>query len=192
MSSTVREEKNAIRAEMLKKRLEISEDEKSSLEAEIIKKFTSLTSFRYADTILLYYPIKGEVNVLPIMEKAIAQGKKIAFPRCQESGIMSFHYVSDLSELNTGKFSIPEPSEELPKYSRKSSEHDIIIVPAVTYDRKGYRIGYGKGYYDRYLCSFKGTVVGISLDRFMSKELPRGRYDKQVNVVLTEKGVYTS
>lgn len=155
-------------------------------------KLLSLASFRFAETVLLYYPIKGEINVLPIVEAAIKAGKKVAFPLCDsESSTMTYHIVSSLNELKEGSYGIPEPSCELPVYAPSKDKNDLIIIPAVCFDRHGYRVGYGKGYYDRYLNSFGGTAVGVTFHKLLLPSVPRGRFDKHVSLIVTEKGAYS-
>lgn len=187
--TTLKEEKKKLREELLQLRSEISKDDREKAESAVVMKLLSLASFRFAETVLLYYPIKGEINVLPIAEAAIKAGKRVAFPLCDtESSTMTYHFVSDLCELKAGSYGIPEPSSELPIYLPSKDKNDLIVIPAVCFDRQGYRIGYGKGYYDRYLNTFGGTAVGVTFHRLLLPSVPRGRFDKHVSLIVTEKG----
>ena len=187
---TLKEEKKKLREELLALRSEIVGEEREKAETAVVSRILSLTSFRFAETVLIYYPIKGEINVLPIAEAALKTGKQVAFPLCDvESSTMTYHIVSDLSELKTGSYGIPEPSSELPVYTPEKDKNDLIIIPAVCFDRQGYRIGYGKGYYDRYLNSFDGTAVGVTFNKLLRQSVPRGRFDKHVSLIVTEKVV---
>lgn len=187
--TTLKEEKKKLREELLQLRSEISKDDREKAESAVVMKLLSLASFRFAETVLLYYPIKGEINVLPIAEAAIKAGKRVAFPLCDtESSTMTYHVVSDLCELKAGSYGIPEPSSELPIYLPSKDKNDLIVIPAVCFDRQGYRIGYGKGYYDRYLNTFGGTAVGVTFHRLLLPSVPRGRFDKHVSLIVTEKG----
>ncbi len=190
--TTLKEEKKKLRKELLALRSEIIGEERKKAEDAVVSKLLSLASFRFAETVLLYHPIKGEINVLPIAEAAIRAGKQVAFPLCDtESSTMTYHIVSDLSDLKTGSYGIPEPSNELPLYLPSKDKNDLIIIPAVCFDRQGYRIGYGKGYYDRYLNDFGGTAVGVTFDKLLRQSVPRGRFDKHVSLIVTEKGAIT-
>ncbi|MBQ8255013.1 MAG: 5-formyltetrahydrofolate cyclo-ligase [Clostridia bacterium] len=190
--TTLKEEKKKLREELLQLRGEISNDEREYAEAAVVSKLLSLASFRFAETVLLYYPIKGELNVLPIVDAAIKAGKKVAFPLCDaESSTMTYHVVSDISELKAGSYGIPEPNSELPLYTPSKEKNDLIIIPAVCFDRQGYRIGYGKGYYDRYMGSFGGTAVGVTFHKLLRPSVPRGRFDKHVSLIVTEKGAFS-
>ena len=193
MNGSIREQKNILRAELMHLRSEIADGERAAAERSVFQRIISLVSFRYAENILLYYPIKNEVDIISIAEYALKSGKGVAFPKCDSgSCTMTFHYINSIDELALGTYGIREPKSNAPLYDCQSSERDVILVPAVGFDRMGYRIGYGKGYYDRYLNGFKGTSIGICFDKLLKHELPRGRYDKQVDIVLTEKGIYRS
>ena len=192
MKAGLKEEKSALRKELLYKRASVSFEKKTQAEKSIVSRFLSLASFRFANDVLLYYPIKGEVDVLPIFTAAIQAGKRVAFPLCNsESSTMTYHYVSSLDELQKGSYGISEPCKDAELYVPSKEKHDIIIVPAVCFDKDGYRIGYGKGYYDRYLNDFGGTVIGVAMSDFILPSLPKGRYDKSVDLILTEKGAFS-
>ncbi len=190
--TTLKEEKKKLREELLILRNEIPEDERKAAENTVVMKLLSLASFRFAETVLLYYPIKGEMDILAVANEAIKEGKKVAFPHCDTgSSTMTYHIVSSLDELKEGSYGIPEPPSELPVYTPSKDKNDLIIIPAVCFDRHGYRVGYGKGYYDRYLNDFGGTAVGVTFHRLLRSSVPRGRFDKQVSLIITEKGAFS-
>ena len=150
-------------------------------------------TFRYADIILMYYPKPDEIDIRPVAEAALAAGKKIAFPRCNPADhTMVFHYVSSLDELLPGSYNLMEPAESLPAFTPELAEKCNVacIVPAVVFDKKGFRIGYGGGYYDRYLAGFRGTKVGFAYRDFIVNSVPHGRFDLTVDVMITERGLY--
>ncbi|MBO5415846.1 MAG: 5-formyltetrahydrofolate cyclo-ligase [Clostridia bacterium] len=182
-----KEEKKALRAEYRRRRAEISEERKRELDARICREITSLACFRFADTVLMYYPIKGEIDITPVAAEAFARGKRVAYPICDtESRTMTFRYVESLSELREGSYSIPEPHESAPAFD--GGEHALCIIPAFAFDKDGYRLGYGGGYYDRFLKSFVGTALGAVYSEFLTDALPRGYYDIAASVVVTERG----
>ena len=102
---------------------------------------------------------------------------------------MVYHYVTDLDQLIPGKYGIMEPKEELPIYAPQLIMHAVCVLPAMVYDKEGYRLGYGKGYYDRFLSSFKGTKAGLIYSDFVIDKIPRGRFDLRSDIIITEKGV---
>ncbi len=188
----LRIKKNELREEYIAKRDLLDETVKAENDEKMCSLFTSLVTFRYADTVLLYVPMRNEINVLPIAQKAFEAGKKVGFPCCYpENRTMEFRIVGSLDELTEkDSYGIAEPSKECEIYDIQSNRTPAVcIVPAVVYDVKGYRIGYGRGYYDRYLSAFNGTKAGLIYSDFIIPQVPRGRYDLAVDVLITEKGV---
>ncbi|MBE6636945.1 MAG: 5-formyltetrahydrofolate cyclo-ligase [Ruminococcaceae bacterium] len=192
MKLGLRAEKHRIRQEMLARRLAIPNDIRHRADAAMVSRFVNLASFRFAEVLLLYAPIQGEPSLLAVCETAQKLGKAIAFPKCDpETNTMQYHLVPSIEALRVGAYGILEPEEQADIYHPHPDKHDICVVPAVCYDRNGYRIGYGKGYYDRYLSGFGGTTVGLTMHEFLLPTLPRGRFDRSVDLVITEKGVFT-
>ena len=183
-------QKDKIRTQYIDMRRKIDENEKSERDAKIRSLFMALVTYRYCDTLLLYVPTKREIDVMPLALSAIAAGKKVAFPACDTSiRTMEFRYVTDpKAQLTNMNMSISEPDKSCPVYS-PGTGHAVCLVPAIVYDGKGYRLGYGKGYYDRYLVNFTGTKVGFVYSDFIVDSVPRGRYDLAVDVLVTDKGV---
>lgn len=189
----LRERKNQIREKFKALRREMDPDLKVSCDSKLCQRFMSLATYRFADTILLYAPLKAEIDILPIAADALEKGKTVAFPRCNNNDhTMTYHIISDISELSEGSYGIREPDPSLPIYDPKRSEKEnaVCFVPALVFDKEGYRLGYGKGYYDRYLSNgFKGSRMGVIYSWCVTDTLPRGRYDTAVDFLLTEKGV---
>ena len=189
----IRKHKIEIRKQHLERRSKISLDVRAFRDRKICNNILSSAAYRYADIILLYYPVKGEVDVLPVMEAALASGKKVAFPRCREQDrSMKFHYVSSVADFEKGTYGLREPIASLPVFDplTDGQKKVLCIVPAVVYDRKGYRIGYGGGYYDRFFGIFKPASIGVAYEEFIVKTVPHGRYDISVDVVVSERGIY--
>ncbi|MBE6597021.1 MAG: 5-formyltetrahydrofolate cyclo-ligase [Ruminococcaceae bacterium] len=181
-----REEKRLLRTSFKKLRGEIPKSEKAILDRTICGTISSLACFRYARTLLLYSPIGSEIDVTPLASLALSKGKRVAYPVCDtESHEMVFRYVNDLSELVSGAYSILEPRDTAPEF--QFEKDSLCIVPALSFDKKGYRLGYGKGYYDRFLKRFEGTALGAVYDSLLSEELPRGYLDVSVGIIITER-----
>ncbi len=184
--------KNNIRTQYIEKRKELPPDVKKSRDDRICSLFTALVTYRYSDVLLMYVPTRREIDVLPIARRALESGKRIAFPCCDiKSHTMVFRLVTSLDQLTVaGTLGIPEPSPDCPVYSRDTaSGRAVCLVPGIVYDKKGYRLGYGKGFYDRYLPAFQGIKAGFVYSDFIIPNVPRGRYDLAVDVLVTEKGV---
>ncbi|MBQ8448496.1 MAG: 5-formyltetrahydrofolate cyclo-ligase [Clostridia bacterium] len=189
----IRKHKTEIREYYLAKRRGLEDAERAEKNEKICKNMLGSATFRYADIILMYYPKPDEIDIRPVAEAALAAGKKIAFPRCNPADhTMVFHYVSSLDELLPGSYNLMEPAESLPAFTPELAEKCNVacIVPAVVFDKKGFRIGYGGGYYDRYLAGFRGTKVGFAYRDFIVNSVPHGRFDLTVDVMITERGLY--
>lgn len=190
----VRDKKNAIRAEYKELRRAMDKDIKAERDRKICETATGLVSFRYADFVLLYAATEDEIDIYEIARVALERGKKIAFPRCRkEDHTMKYHIVESLDQLAPDSYGIKEPSEDLPVYDPETSTGSAIcFVPGLVYDKAGYRVGYGKGFYDRFLSSFKGSSIGVVYSDFIMPKVPRGRFDMKVDILLSEKGVKKS
>ena len=183
----VKEEKRALRAHYKEKRRLISSDAKAVLDAALCRAITELDAFRRADVILAFYPSFLEPDIIPVINEALKRKKRVAFPMCNVSDhTMRFKYVSDLSELKVGHYSIPEPPECNEEYS--GEEFAISIVPALAFDKNGFRLGYGAGYYDRFLSDFNGISVGAAYSKFITEDLPHDRFDIKTDIIISERG----
>lgn len=190
----IRKQKDEIRAEYKERRRLMDRDEKAARDAAICKAAEGLVSFRYAEYVLLYAATPDEIDVSGIAKCAFEKGKKVLFPRCdKKTHTMEYHIVSSLDELKIDSFGIAEPDESAPKYdAANDTAAAVCFVPGLVYDRAGYRLGYGKGFYDRYLSAFSGCSIGVVYSDYILNEVPRGHFDVSVDILLTEKGVRTT
>ena len=182
------EDKKKIREELSQKRRGVSEADRAAFNEMLFVKTVSCNAFKNADVILAYYPVKNEPDILKIVDTALKLRKKVAFPISDKDTYeLTFRYISDLSELKPGAYSIPEPSCDSELYV--NVPNTLCIVPALAFDRDGYRIGYGKGFYDRFLSSFEGYSIGLCYHEFLCDKLPTEKTDKKVNMIITNKEV---
>ena len=185
MSFPARDKKEQ-RAIYKARRGDIPEDVRALASDAICERVISLSSFRFADTVLAYSPIGSEVAIDKISRRALELGKKLAFPICDTlSREMTFRYVSSLDELAAGAYSIPEPRADAECYAQ--IQHSLCIVPALAFDRHGFRLGYGGGYYDKFLKKFDGVTLGVTYDSLVADTLPTGIYDVPVDIIVTER-----
>ena len=113
----IKEEKKALRSEYSSRRSAIDPEYKKKLDAKILDRFMSLATYRYAHTLLVYYPVKGEIDVRPLISAALSSGKRVALPRCEaKDSIMHFYYINSLDELDTGRFDLMEPSDKAERF----------------------------------------------------------------------------
>lgn len=187
----IKKQKDDIREEYKALRHEMSREEKFARDSAICQAVESLVSFRYAEFVLLYAAQPDEIDVSLIAQSALNKGKKILFPRCdKKTHTMKYHIVTSLDELTPDAYGIAEPPEDAPVYDSKNETGSAVcFVPGLVYDKAGYRLGYGKGFYDRYLSEFSGCTIGVVYSDYILPEVPRGRFDVSVDILLTEKGV---
>ena len=178
--------KALLRRELRAVRNALGAEYRRNAEEKMISSLLSLPQFQNAKTVLTFYPVGSEPAILPIAEAALTLGKRVAFPLCHPEGpFMTFHSVGSLDALTNGSYGIPEPDGISPAVSEL--EDAICIVPALAFDENGYRLGYGKGYYDRFLSSFDGVSVGLVFSSLLLCDLPRDEYDEKVDIIITEK-----
>lgn len=178
--------KKELRTFFLKKRATLCESSKKEYDEIICRRIISTDEFKRAKSVLAYYPIRKEIDILPVIYEALNNGKSVAFPKCCKNGIMEFKYVNTVDDLFKGAYNIPEPSESCVSF--RNGSHALCIVPALSYDFLGYRLGYGGGYYDRFLSDFKGIAMGVAYSDFIVSALPHNSYDKKISKIITEGG----
>lgn len=155
---------------------------------QICLSLQNLPVFKRASVIAGFYPIKSEVNLIPLLAQSLAEGKALLLPRCQADGTLTFHQVKRLPDLVPGTYGIPEPSPHSPVAA--PALIDLILVPGLAFDRGGFRIGYGKGYYDRFLPLLRGDCVtcGVAYSLQLADDLPTDPFDLPVQLLVTERG----
>jgi len=182
------DEKAALRRELRALRRAIPTKEKAMLDEALVAKALATEAYRNADLLLLYAPLSDEPNLLALADAAWRDRKQVAFPISHtETHTLTFHTIASLAELREGSYGIMEPSREAPIATLTSKT--LCIVPALAFDREGYRLGYGGGYYDRLLSDFSGHTLGLFYHKFLKNHLPRGEYDRAVELLITEKEV---
>ena len=132
-------------------------------------------------TLLIYISINSEIDTIKIINYFL-NTKNIAVPKIIDND-MFFCYVTNLNELTSGKYNIPEPTNE---NIVTDFDNAICIVPGICYDKKNYRVGYGKGYYDRFLSKNKIKTIGLCYKECMIEKIDNDKYDYKIDEVITE------
>lgn len=148
-----------------------------------------IPGYRNSRNIAAFYPLKGEANIMPIIEELALEGR-LLLPRCEGEGIMNFYKVNSLrKDLAKGHFGIMEPREGLEKFE---GEIPIFLVPGTKFNWDGCRVGHGKGYYDRFLAKYpKAYKAGIATPAQISQEpLPQKETDIRMDVIIACKERY--
>jgi 5-formyltetrahydrofolate cyclo-ligase len=187
----IRPIKKKMRAEAREMRRAMSPDSKRLLDRKIKNRLLNLWALRNVQTVLCYVSTEIEVDTRELINDLLKMGKRVAVPRCEGGpSEMNFYYINSLDDLSPGSFGVDEPDPTKSVMVGKT-DGSLCIVPAFMFDRSGYRLGYGKGYYDRYLSSYKGSTIGICYGENLKDELFHGKYDRTVEMVVTEKEILT-
>lgn len=186
----IKAEKSALR----KKYSAIRADEKSEdKDYRICNSFIGSEAYKSSDTVFIYYSVRAEADTLKIINTALADGKKVALPKCTDTGgNMNFYFIDDVSKsLIDGYFGLKEPD---PFFCKKAflGNKDVCVVPAVAADKRGCRLGYGGGYYDRFLSKFKGRTVALCYEECICDELPCDDYDVKIDIIITDRKIYVT
>lgn len=159
------------------------------MDEKILKKISLLRKYKNANVVFTYVSKSIEVDTYNIIEMCWKDGKKVAVPACnKETRTMKFYFINSFDDLEKGTFGLLEPNENKCREVRDFSE-GLCIVPGFAFDFSAYRLGYGYGYYDRFLQHFGGTTVGICYSNCITPKLPHGRYDKPVDIIVTNSYV---
>lgn len=187
MTEDLKLQKNELRARFKAVRASFSEEGKNRLDSLVADRFLTLPQYREAKTILFYVSLPLEVDTYYLMEQAFKDGKTVAAPRCVPgTREMEFFILRNFNDLAPGAFGVSEPKVDSCEKLTDLSE-GLCVVPALGFARDGYRLGYGKGYYDRFLARFSGQTVGLVYDACLKESLPHGRFDCRVQCIATEK-----
>lgn len=183
----IKEVKQNLRARYRQFRERMEPAQKLALDSGIQSRLLALPEYANSDTLFTYVSKSIEVDTTALIGAALANRKKVAVPRCvPDTYDMEFYYIRSMEELEKGLFGVLEP---VPGRSRPvlPGTDGLCIVPGLSFDAQGYRLGYGKGYYDRFLAGFRGITIGICYSGCVQWNLPHGYYDRPVDVLITEK-----
>jgi len=174
-------EKKSLRKPLLEKRENKSFDLLKIASEKIQKKLKKIYAFKNAQKIGVYYPIGSEIFTQDIIQELISQGKEIFLPKVTGE-TMEFRKIIDFSSLEHGSFDIMEPRDDCPV----ENNLDVILVPTVGIDLSGVRLGYGYGFYDKYLAENKTTTISLTLEKQIIKKIPKSDHDILIDWILTE------
>lgn len=185
-------EKQRLREERLASREALSEQERSVLDDRITQKLLATSEYAEATTVLTYVSVSSEVSTRMFIECALRDGKTVAVPRCLPGHCLEFVAIASLEQLVAAPFNLLEPAKELPAATEDQKNNSICIVPALLVDTKGYRLGYGAGFYDRFLSTYPGKKICLAYQQNLSQTmLPHTAFDVAVDMVITESDVLT-
>ena len=180
------EKKAPLRRELLARRDALPGREERS--RAIQRQVLALPEYRRARRLLLYLSQGSEVDTWPLLDCALAQGRAVYAPRCLDGqGNMAFYRVFSREDLAPGRFGLWEPLQERCPLLTEW-EGALCLVPGIAFDREGFRLGYGKGYYDCFLAAQPVRTVGLCFEALAFERLPRDGFDRPVGRLVTEAG----
>ncbi|MBR1563432.1 MAG: 5-formyltetrahydrofolate cyclo-ligase [Ruminococcus sp.] len=183
-------EKRELRAHYKKLRREMSPSERKQADRLITEAFLNSDEYRSCEMLLCFVSTGIEVSTREILTRAFAE-KTVLCPKCIGSpseGIMRFYEAGSFSELEEGTMGILEPSEKCREVTE--FENALCVLPGLCFDRRGYRLGFGGGYYDRFLAGFNGVKAGICYESCVCDELAHNEYDMKADMLFTDKCIY--
>ncbi len=193
IQESMQERKNLLRTEAHSKRN--AQENKDELSVEICATFGALPAYERAGTVMYYIDVRSEVRTRHALPAALASGKKIVVPWCNEKGELELFHLENMDELGVGMYKILEPRAELRSLSTKqvgATDLDLIMVPGVAFDRRGARMGHGKGYYDKLLqhARLDAPLVALAFECQLFAEIPTAEHDIFMDMIITERATY--
>ena len=188
------ETKAEIRKRILEVRKGMTDEDVASKSEAIVQKVIKTAEYKEADNILLYADCCREVMTRGIFEDALLHRKRIYFPRVDKlANRMEFYQVISIRQLERGYMDILEPKEDMhSRYKFQPKEDTLAILPGVAFDTSGYRIGYGKGFYDRFLVNRRQlSTMALAYSCQIVDEIPWDEHDIKMDKIVTEKIIYS-
>ncbi len=184
-------EKSFLRQQMLKKRSALNWLQVQGKSHEMTQYLFLLPQFVQANTVLVYLPIKNEVDTFPIIKTIWQQNKQVVIPICQPDNKLLLSHFNNIDDLTEGTFGIMEVKEDCLD-PVPSSSVEIVLVPGLAFDKSGHRLGYGKGYYDRFLKTLppKTPKVALAFDFQFLEKLPAEEHDVPLDIIVTNEGIH--
>ena len=179
-------EKERIRREILKRRRGLSQEYCRQADEAIVRSLLESSVYKTAGTVFVYVSMEGEVDTGELIRFSLEAGKVVAVPRCVDRGIMKACRIGGFGDLEKGAYGIWEPKESCGETD--PGEVDLAVAPCVSCSHDGKRLGYGGGYYDRYLPSSPAFRVALCREKLVCSRIPVERTDSLMDLVITEAG----
>ncbi|WP_078379707.1 5-formyltetrahydrofolate cyclo-ligase [Sutcliffiella halmapala] len=182
--------KGSLRQEMKATLATISKEQYTYASKKIQEALYATKEWQQATIIGVTVSRVPEVSTKAIIEQAWQENKKIVVPKCFPADkSMEFYFLENLHDLETVYFGLKEPNPATSLLCEKA-RINLMLVPGVVFDIRGYRIGFGGGYYDRYLEDFNGEKISLAFEEQVKKEIPYDAYDIPVNKLITNEEIY--
>lgn len=174
--------KKELRGRIREKRRSMTAGEIAVKSRVIMEKLFSMPQYQKASRIYAYVSHNQEVSTLEFMEQVLREGKVLLVPKVH-GDIMKYYEITSLSQLSPGAYGIYEPDTRMPD----TVSRGFMLLPGLAFDKEGYRLGYGGGFYDKYLSANQGHFkVGLAYDFQVVERLPRELHDIAADAIVTE------
>ncbi len=181
------EEKKKLRSRVLSHRKNLSSNAIKKISSAIDEKLRKLELYKSSKNIMFFVSKEGEIDTVTIIKRDIGL-KNIFVPKVSGKKLEVYRIKDFERDLSMGKFGILEPNKNAVRKCRANV--DLVIVPALVFDRQGHRLGYGQGYYDRFLSKIRAEKrVGVIYSEYLVDRISREPHDVPVRTIVTEKGV---
>ena len=185
-------DKSSLRSNYLAVRAAIPPESKELSDAAIFSQLCEFPIFDDASLVLSYVSFGPEVDTRILIDGLLVEGRRVAVPRVNRaSRSMTFREIASLDELEPGTMGILEPAPDLPVVSVGEMVGSVCLVPGLVFDGAGHRVGYGGGYYDRFLSLYPGDKIGLARTTMLSSNpLPMDCHDVPVDFIAHDNGVW--
>lgn len=181
-------DKAALRKRFLEGRRSLTYEERGKINEGIFRRLTAHPAYQQAQVVFLYCSTAEEIGTEQLLSDALRAGKTVCVPLCVSRGVMESRVIRQTSQLMPGRFGILEPPSNAPVVQPEAI--DFCVVPCLAADMAGHRLGYGGGYYDRFLTRTAATAAALCAERCLVPALPAEPHDRPCHMIVTERQVH--
>lgn len=180
--------KSSLRKKAVETRLTLPDH--ASRNRAIANRLEAYDVYRESGDVYAYVSMSEEVDTHTIIERAIRLGRSVFAPRVITNSSLEWVQIDSIDALHPGAFGVLEPVG--PASSKATADGAVALVPGVAFDREGFRLGWGKGYYDRFLSTFNGRTIALAFDCQIYDAVPVEAHDQPVEFLVTESEIFTA
>ncbi len=159
-----------------------------SADEALFQKLIQLEEYQNANVVFCYVGRSNEINTIAIIQHLLDSGKQVAIPKCMQKGVMEAYIIQSLDDMESGLYGILEPRMDITDRI-SPNKIDLAIIPCLSASPKGDRLGYGGGFYDRYLQHTDAYRLLLCRERIICEEIPVEDHDQKMDMVLTEERI---
>ena len=180
-------DKSALRRALLRQRRETDPAERRAIDRAITERVLQSEPYRHSRTLFVYYSVAEEIDTHAILSDALNSGKRVCLPKCLPGGVMQPRYITSEEDLTEESYGIPEPGAHCP--AAELTDIDLCLIPALACTAQGFRLGYGGGFYDRFLPRTPAYRMVLCAHARVLPQLPAEPHDVRCSCIVTEHEV---